>query len=563
MKRVYFIYIVGLVTINLFGQSNQIGMINGEFNLNLKSYQEDKSIGAEEAEEIILNNAYLNLNFTRGNFATGIRYESYLNALEDYDPEFRGNGIPYKFATYSIDGLEITAGNYYEQLGSGLIFRSYEEKGLGIDNAMDGIRLKYTPSEGIYFKTFIGKSRTHFTYAESIFRGVDGEFNINEILKNNAKTQIRLGISGVSRYQERENPIFELPQNVGAYSGRLDLRRGGFSYAVEYGYKINDPANISQANEINYASGSAIKNNLSFSKKGLAISLDLHRIDNMEFKSDRDKDGKAFIINYIPTLSKQHSYSLLALYPYATQSNGEIGVQADIFLKIKKGSIIGGKYGTKISLNASRMNALSGDYGKSVLNDEIDYTPIPLCFAQDLYFQDINLEIERKINKKVRTIFILANQIYDRDFIEQHTVGEYGVLSSTIFVSDISYKLNKRNSIRFEIQALKSQQIEDFEDQGPYANGLERPAEGDWYMLGIEYTISKLGFISIQDMYNAGHEDPDKRLHYLNVNIGYQKGANRFEIGYGKKRAGIFCAGGVCKLVPSSNGFSLTISSTF
>ena len=67
----------------------------------------------------------------------------------------------------------------------------------------------------------------------------------------------------------------------------------------------------------------------------------------------------------------------------------------------------------------------------------------------------------RKINKKVRTIFILANQIYDRDFIEQHTVGEYGVLSSTIFVSDISYKLNKRNSIRFEIQALKSQQLED------------------------------------------------------------------------------------------------------
>ena len=68
MKRVYLIYIVSLVTINLFGQSNQIGMINGEFNLNLKSYQEDISIGAEKAEEIILNNAYLNLNFTRGNF---------------------------------------------------------------------------------------------------------------------------------------------------------------------------------------------------------------------------------------------------------------------------------------------------------------------------------------------------------------------------------------------------------------------------------------------------------------------------------------------------------------
>ena len=62
-------------------------------------------------------------------------------------------------------------------------------------------------------------------------------------------------------------------------------------------------------------------------------------------------------------------------------------------------------------------------------------------------------------------------------------------------------------------------------------------------MGGIEYTISKLGFISIQDMYNAGNEDPDKRLHYLNVNIGYQKGANRFEIGYGKKSRNILCRG--------------------
>ena len=44
-----------------------------------------------------------------------------------------------RYATYSIDNLEITAGNYYDQLGSGLIFRSYEEKGLGIDNAMDGV----------------------------------------------------------------------------------------------------------------------------------------------------------------------------------------------------------------------------------------------------------------------------------------------------------------------------------------------------------------------------------------------------------------------------------------
>jgi hypothetical protein len=49
----------------------------------------------------------------------------------------------------------------------------------------------------------------------------------------------------------------------------------------------------------------------------------------------------------------------------------------------------------------------------------------------------------------------------------------------------------------------------------------------------------------------------------MNFNFGFLKGATRFEIGYGKKREGIFCVGGVCKVVPSSNGLNLSITSSF
>ena len=81
----------------------------------------------------------------------------------------------------------------------------------------------------------------------------------------------------------------------------------------------------------------------------------------------------------------------------------------------------------------------------------------------------------------------------------------------------------------------------------------------------IEYTINKEAdwFFAIQDMYNWGNPDVEKQLHYLNIDIGYIKGANRFTLGYGKKRQGIFCVGGVCRTVPASNGFSLSISSNF
>ncbi len=547
-----------------FAQNNS-GEIHGDFDLNLQSYQEDALIGAKAADETILNNSYLNINYTKGNFSTGIRYESYLNALADYDPDFKGNGIPYRFATFTIDGLEITAGNYYEQLGSGLIFRSYEEKGLGIDNAMDGVRLKYNPTNGVYLKTFIGKSRTYFTYADGIFRGLDAEINLNETLNLTSKIRLILGGSFVSRYQERTNLKFKLPQNVSAYAGRLNVIRGGWNYYGEYAYKINDPGNSLQESQMNYASGNAFTNSITFSKRGLGISAEMHRSDNMIFLSDRDKTGKAYIMNYIPTLSKPHAYTLLALYPCATQAMGEFGMQFDVFYKIKKGTLLGGKYGTKLNFNLSRINALNG--GNSFLNDDKSQTHTPMLISvtgEDLYFFDFNLEINKKVNKKLSFNAVFANQTYNKDFLEGHTLGDYGSINSTIGVADISYKIKKGHTIRVEAQGLFSKQLEDYTDHGGiYKNGLQEPAEGDWAMALIEYTISPHWFFAVQDMYNYGNENANKQLHYVNINCGFIKGSNRFSIGYGKKREGIFCVGGVCKLVPSSNGFSLNISSSF
>ena len=540
--------------------------ITGDFNLNMQSYNEDLKIGAVAADEVVLNNAYMNLNFIKGNFNTGIRYESYLNALADYDSEFEGNGVIFRYATFLANNLEVTAGNYYEQLGSGLIFRSYEDKGLGIDNAMDGIRLKYYPFAGLYFKTFIGKSRTHFSYADGIFRGADAEININELIDSESNTNVNLGGSFVSRYQERSNLLFNLPQNVSAYSARINIMSGGWNYDLEYAHKINDPGNSLSPENMNYASGNGFIQNITYSQRGLGLSAEIHRVDNMTFKSDRDKDGQAYLINYIPTLTKPNTYTLLALYPCATQSEGEFGMQFDMFYKIKKNTFLGGNYGTKINLNYSRINGLNG--GNSFVNDNQEHTPMLISInGEELYFEEINLEINKKINTNINTNIVLANQTYNKDFLEGHVPGDYGVLNSTILVGDLSYKINKSHSLRMELQTLFSNQLKDYSDEAcdchNYENGMEEPAEGDWSMALIEYTVSPNWFFTIQDMYNHGNELSKKKLHYVNVAVGYLMGANRFEIGYGKKREGIFCVGGVCKTVPSSNGFSLNISSSF
>ena len=533
---------------------NNLGEIHGNFESNLQSYNDDPTIGAEAADEIILHNAFLNILYTKGNFTGGLRYESYLNALMDYDPKYKGNGIPYRFATYTSDGLEVTVGNYYEQFGSGLIFRTYEDKGLGVDNAMDGIRLKYSPISGLYLKSFIGQSRTYFEYSEGILRGVDAEVNVNEVLNLEGETSYILGGSFVSRFQKDNNPKFNLPENVASMATRLNIMHRGFSYYGEYAYKINDPIGSFSFDENNYATGKAIVNNLTYSQKGLGITFESHFVDHMEFRSERAKE-KEFIINYIPTLSKQHTYTLMAMYPCATQAEGEFGFNTNIFYKIPRKTFLGGKYGTNLNLNFARTNSIEG--GISYLNDSSSHTSRPLksIFIKDetLYFTDFNLEIGRKINKKIKINLVIAKQQYNKDVLEGKTIGEYGTVSSTIAVADISYKIKKGHTIRVELQELLSK-----DDVT-----AEKHADGDWHMILAEYTISPNWFFAIQDMYNYGNYDEEKQLHYVNTSVGFLKGANRFAIGYGKKRAGIFCVGGVCKEVPSSNGFSLNISSSF
>ncbi|RMG80872.1 MAG: hypothetical protein D6707_05725, partial [Bacteroidetes bacterium] len=131
-------------------ESKDLGQIHGNFQIIAQYYNVDTIIGTPVVHEKLLENSFLNLNYTRGKFKAGLRYESYFNPLLGFAPDYKGHGIPYRYASYELDELEITAGNFYEQFGNGLILRSYIVEGLGYDNVFDGIRVKYRPISGIY-----------------------------------------------------------------------------------------------------------------------------------------------------------------------------------------------------------------------------------------------------------------------------------------------------------------------------------------------------------------------------------------------------------------------------
>lgn len=522
----------------------QQGKITGNLQIEAQYYQEDTLIGAEQPDEQILSNAFLNLIYTNGKFSAGVRYESYQNALLGYPTGYKGSGIPYRFASYNSEELSVTVGNFYEQFGNGLVLRAYEERGLGYDNALDGVRVKYKIKKGIQLTGLIGQQRFFFENGRGIVRAFDATINLNETfdLFAEAKTKVSFGGSVVSKYEADDNPDFILPENVPAFSARTIISRGKFNINAEYAFKANDP---SADNNFNYRNGNAAFVQATYSQRGLGISLSAKRVDNFSFRSERTAGQQDLFINYQPALTKQHTYNLLAtLYPYATQPNGETALQGDIIYNFKKGSVLGGKYGTTVQLNA----AFAWDIDKDTLDltSDVERNIYKSSYFQtgQRFFRDLNVQINKKINKDLKLIFTYSNLLYNQAIIEGKP-PETPMITAHIGVVEGTYKFNMRNSLRFEAQLLKTKQ-----DQGDWGTGL------------IEYSYSPNWYVAVLGQYNYDNPKADEVLYY-NISTGYNNHGNRIALSYGRQRAGIFCVGGVCRVVPASNGLYLSVTSSF
>jgi hypothetical protein len=520
-----------------------LGDVHGNFQANAQYYIPDSTIGAAEVQEKMLFNGFANIIYTKGKFTAGIRYESYLNALQGYPAGFKGTGIPYRYATYKSDFLEITVGSFYEQFGNGLSLRTYEERNLGLDNALDGVRIKAEPFKGVYLKGFVGKQRSFFSQGPGVIRGFDGEIQLNEAFAKLAEKKLVVSIGGsfVSKYQADQDPTLILPENVGTSAGRFRVSRNNFSINGEYAYKINDP---SLDNKFNYKFGDAMLLQASYATTGFALQLSGSRIDNMSYRSDRNAQLTNLLLNYIPALNKQHTYSLLTFYPYASQARGEMEFSGELKYKFKKESLLGGKYGTEILINYSGSNSLD----TTNLNPVTDtakkmYSSNYLGIGKEVYFRDFYVEINKKFNKKWKASFIYSYQVYNKDVIQKPGGG---MIYSNIAVVDVTYKFKPESALRLELQ-----------------NMATRQDKQDWAFVLLEYTVSSNWYIAVGDQYNYGNSHVNERYHYYSLSAGYIKNANRIELMYGKQREGIFCVGGVCRNVPASNGVTLTITSSF
>ena len=541
--------------------------VSGNVGILWQSYSEDSLIGAVVPPAKSGYNAFANVNYSQGNFSAGIRYESYLNAIIGFPGRFNGSGLGYRFARYNDPekGIDITIGNFYDQFGNGLVLRSYELRDLGIDNALDGFRLVLKPTSGVQLKLIYGKQRLDFQdgliNGPGIIRAADAEFDVNALVDKweDKATKVTLSGSFVSKFQEGspfsvDSLLLAMPENVAAWSGRLKAIRKKWSLDVEYAGKVNDP---NADNGFTFRKGEAFMATLAYSQKGFGALVSAKMVDNMSFRSDRDLQLFDVPINFIPAITQQHTYNLAGtLYPYATVIAGETSASADLFYTIPKGSTLGGKYGTKLAVGFAAANSLDttpypeDEQASAVLGFERQsWGP-----GDELYVRDFNISASRKLNKKWKAKYTYFH--FDFNTLTTPVTTDYkGIVNADIHVLETQVKVKPKQSLRTEIQGLWVGQ----DDNNP--DLLQD--KGHWATFLAEYTWSPHWSVSLLDQYNYGNNVQANRIHHVFGTVSYVDGPHRLSVGYGKRREGIFCIGGVCRAPPASNGFEINFSSRF
>src|SRR5690606_19005428 len=329
-------------------------------------------------------------------------------------------------------GVDITLGHFYEQFGSGLALRSWEDRALGINNAIFGGRFKVRLHPSTNVTLLGGKQRIGmgFDLSDGVVYGANAEVDITNILEKE-DYMLKFGASFVGRHEDITKEYPTIDPNTNVMSTRLEYVGEKLSIGGEYVYKTEDAImdNFAGVNSLypeRSRYGNAFLVNMGYTTEGFAANVNLRRMENMTFYSNRQLNGNAYnagMINYIPALTKQYDFALQNIFVYQAQPKygymtmqklGEIGGQFDVFYELKKETFLGGEYGANLIVNGSYWAGLKTE---EQLDGNLNSTGF-LDFGTK-YYRDIAVEYRRKWSDKFSSIFMYLNQYYNKEYVEE------------------------------------------------------------------------------------------------------------------------------------------------
>lgn len=496
---------------------------------------------------------WLSLNYSHNGLDAGVRFDMFNNSnLLNPNASYSDVGLGRWFIRKQIDKFDIAGGYLYDQIGSGIIYRSYEERTLMIDNALLGAQVGYRINDNWKIRAFSGRQKQQFSRYGTILRGGAIEGFIKPDSTKNFTLAPGAGIVGRTYTDEtiddakfevagyfRDEQI-ELQYNTYAATIFNTLTAGDFTWYVEAAGKTKDviydpnaPRSILIGTEIDTVAGKLVNRegytvytSLSYSKKGLGITLEAKRTKDFSFRQNPNALGIQGPINFLPPMAKQNTYRLTARFAPATQELGEQALQLDVRYKLNK----------KLSVG-------------------VNFSDIQFLDGTELY-REITPEFTYKQKRKWQLIGGLQILKYNI-FVYQ---GKDKYVDALTPYGEFLYKFSPRRSIRIEAQYLHTE-----DEFGSWVNGL------------VEVGLAPHWIFYASDMYKLKHGSLDPSLspekakdkvkydgtHFPSLGVVYSRKSNRVSLAYVKQVEGINCAGGICRLEPAFHGVRLTLNSSF
>ncbi len=547
-KHLTIIFLFCFILPKAYGQDK--GVFSGNFQFNFSVFLKDSLIGATEAaspqygKQISSSESWLFLNYDIKGYHFAARYDLFNNSnLLNPSGAFTGQGLGFWQIKKSIGDLEITAGSFYDQFGSGAAFRAFENRLIGIDYAMEGVRLKYNVSDNFVVKAFSGKQKgsqnERFETAPQIVKGINAEKGF----KFKDGTILNLGLSGVNRTLD-ENTMSQLvteinglpildrffpKYNVYVMNGYFNAAYKNFGFNGEYNYKTSEAIRDNFGNLLD-SDGKLIQLGVNYSKRklgknkkqGVGFNAQYRRIENFPLTVSPYENLLNGILTYQPSMTRQASYRMLARYQAPAQFTGEQAYQAELIYSLSKKANVTFNYSDVTDLNGERL------------------------------FSEKFFQLEQKINRKWKGKAGIQLVEYNQAVYEGKDPKKVENVETVSPFMELTYKVNRKNSIRLESQFLMTDQ-----DLGSFYHGI------------LEWNSSPHFSIAVSDMVNTNPVrivNPtlaDQVLHYPSVFAKYNVKTTSFTAAYVKQVEGVVCTGGICRLEPAFSGLRFTLATQF
>ncbi len=456
--------------------------------------QFEYSYSTESQREIVEN--WLDVSYYLDGLRTGIL----LNSQQPSEEGGRRNEIRHRFFEFTSGDFAVRAGHFYGMFGRGLLFAAYENRGIRVDTALDGV--------------LVGARRGR--WAASCFTGTPSarEIDIRGLdLNVDLGRGWRLGGSGLTHLAPA-SPGGTNRELAGAarLEGRYPFGASYLECGWKTGYDFESAADdAKQPGRAWYASTSVCLG-------PLALSLEAKDYDR--FAIVRGADGKV-TLNNPPSLTREHLYTLLSRNAHNLNPDDETGGQAELTWS--------GPRGWSLLACANRTDRQDGTYVFEEAYGHVEKAVLGRYRARGAYgFQDVTYE------GKGTNHFVIGELTLDLDETRslllqaehQHTILE------PVYLSQLGGVLDPG---AFDTEFFT----------------LELALAPHWTFAGVLEVNNK---VLPEQQTEAG----EKEGPFPAVTASYAtKGGGNFTVWLGQRQAGQICTGGICKLEPAFEGLEI------